>query len=361
VSATASASYDVVIAGAGPAGAVAAHVLARAGKRVLLADVPSEGAFKIGEALPGAALRLLRDLGLPVPTAGGPHTPIGGNLFSWGGEHLEATDFLNDLDGQGWRLDRPRFDADLRHSALASGAHFQPALITSAKRNAAIWNIALADGTHVEARWLIDATGRRATITRKQGARRSRDARLIAVYAVGEPSPDFALDRTLIEAVPNGWWYAARLPSGAPIAALHLHPRDAVALLAQPERWYDALATTRHLAPRLAHLNFGKPRALEACGARLDHFLGDGWIACGDAALSFDPISSQGIFSALHGGMTAARAVTKALDGDDSGLPAYAARLEDIRRIYLARWQALCRSEKRWPDAPFWAGYAAGA
>jgi flavin-dependent dehydrogenase len=361
VSATADARYDAVVAGAGPAGAVAAHVLARVGKRVLLADAPSDGAFKIGEALPGAALRLLRDLGLPVPAIGGPHTPIGGNLFSWGSDHLEATDFLNDLDGQGWRLDRPRFDADLRASAVESGAHFKAAIVTDAKRNAAAWQIAFADGTRVEARWIIDATGRRAAIARKQGAKRSRDARFVAVYANGEVSHDFQLDRTLIEAVPNGWWYAARLPNGAPIAALHLHPRDTVALLAEPERWHDALAATRHLAPRLAGLTFPKnPRAVEACGARLDRFFGDGWIACGDAALSFDPISSQGIFSALHGGMSAARAVIRALDGDAGGLQTYADRLEDIRRIYRTRWQALCRSERRWPDAPFWTGYGAG-
>ena len=48
--------------------------------------------------------------------------------------------------------------------------------------------------------------------------------RLIAIFArlsVTEgPMADPGFDRTVIEAVPEGWWYAARLPSGAVMAAL---------------------------------------------------------------------------------------------------------------------------------------------
>jgi 2-polyprenyl-6-methoxyphenol hydroxylase-like FAD-dependent oxidoreductase len=53
----------VVIAGGGPAGAITALVLARAGHRVLMADCTS-GAARTGEALPPAARPLLRDLNL---------------------------------------------------------------------------------------------------------------------------------------------------------------------------------------------------------------------------------------------------------------------------------------------------------
>lgn len=47
--------WDVLIAGAGPAGAVAARVLARAGRRVLLIDDSRPDLPKVGESLPGAA------------------------------------------------------------------------------------------------------------------------------------------------------------------------------------------------------------------------------------------------------------------------------------------------------------------
>jgi flavin-dependent dehydrogenase len=342
--------WDVVIAGAGPAGAVAAHVLAQAGKRVLMADIPFAGTHKIGEALPAAAGRLLRDLDLPLPSA--PHTPIGGNLSSWGSPDLQASDAMRDPDGPGWRLDRLRFDADLLSAARSSGAAHHAAHITTATRHDALWKIELDNSTQIEACWLIDATGRRAAIVRRHGAKRSRDARLVAIYALGQPSEGLELNRTLVETVPNGWWYAARLPSGAAIVGFHLHPRDAVKLLAQPNGWRDALARTRHLSRLLDGVAFDTPlRPVEACGARLDRFSGDGWIACGDAALSFDPVSSQGIFSALHGGMRAARALLE----DDTA--AYTESLEAIRQTYLSRWRSLCRSERQWPDSPFWASY----
>jgi flavin-dependent dehydrogenase len=101
------------------------------------------------------------------------------------------------------------------------------------------------------------------------------------------------------------------------------------------------------------------PQALEACGSWLDRPSGDRWIACGDAALAFDPISGQGIFSALYGGMTAGRAVDEALDGGRARLDAYSKRLQDIRRHYVLRCSATYRSEQRWPGERFWSTFSA--
>jgi flavin-dependent dehydrogenase len=347
--------WDVIVAGAGPAGAVAAYELARSGRRVLLADTVDPTSPKIGEALPGAAVRLLRSIELPVPGAGGPHTPIGGNISSWNSDQLVASDFLRDPDGPGWRLDRARFDADLRAAALRAGATSRSARVTDLERKDTGWNIRFKNGGTEMARWIVDATGRRAAIARRLEARRLRDASLVAVYASGTSAAGFALNRTVIEAVPRGWWYAARLPSGVALAGFHTHRRDAVHLLADPDRWRDALADTSHVGPMLADTQFKyPPRSLEACGAELDRCSGDGWIACGDAALSFDPISGQGIFSALYGGMTAGRAIDQALNGRNTILQEYSKRLENIRRVYVARCRAVYRSERRWMTETFW-------
>ena len=155
-----------------------------------------------------------------------------------------------------------------------------------------------------------------------------RDARLIALYATSASGGGFRLNRTVIEAVPRGWWYAARLPSGEAVAGFHTHHRDASALLANGDGWRSALADTRHVGPMLADAVFAHPpQALEACGSWLDRSSGDRWIACGDAALAFDPLSGQGIFSALYGGMTAGQAVHEALDGRSARLDAYSRRL----------------------------------
>ena len=348
--------WDVVVAGAGPAGAVAAAGLARAGRRVLLADRPDAGAgCKIGEALPGAALRLLRALDLPAPAPQGPHAPIAGTLSAWGSPDFIGTDSLRDPYGTAWRLDRRRFDADLREAACAAGATARPERVREAVRDGDSLRLQFDDGGEARARWIVDAGGRSARLARKLGARRWRDSRLIALYRTGTASADFRDSRSLIEAAPDGWWYAAWLPSGAAIAGLHTDAANAARIKAQPQTWQAELTATRGIGPFVAAASFTQILpAADAGGARLSAFYGEGWIACGDAAMSFDPISGQGIFAALHSGSEAAQAVHAALDGEHALLGAYARHMEEVWSIYRGRREALYASEQRWPDRPFW-------
>jgi flavin-dependent dehydrogenase len=346
--------WDVVVAGAGPAGAVAAARLARAGRRVLLADRVATGG-KIGEALPGAAVRLLRALALPAPGPQGPHAPIAGVLSAWGAPDFAVTDTLRDPYGAAWRLDRRRFDLDLREAALAAGATPRLALVRGVTREGDGLRLQFDDGSEERARWIVDATGRRSRPARKLGAQRQRDNRLIALYRIGLASEDFRDSRTFIEAAADGWWYAARLPSGAVIAGLHTDAEQAALIKAQPQRWNVALAATRDLGPLLASVQFMETLpAADAGGARLAPFHGECWIACGDAATSFDPISGQGIFAALHSGNEAAIAVHAALNGEAALLGAYGERMAEVWSIYRARHAALYTSERRWPDRPLW-------
>ena len=105
--------WDVLVAGAGPAGAVAAYVLARSGRRVLLANSVDPKVPKFGEALPGAAVRLLRSIGLPAPNSAD-RTCRSAAIFRPGMPiELIASDFFREPNGPGWRLDR----ASLRRAA----------------------------------------------------------------------------------------------------------------------------------------------------------------------------------------------------------------------------------------------------
>jgi hypothetical protein len=95
----------------------------------------------------------------------------------------------------------------------------------------------------------------------------------------------------------------------------------AARLRAAPDEWLAALATTRYIARVFPHPVLDIPlRAYEACGAWLEPVHGDGWVACGDAAMSFDPCAAQGIFSALYGSMAVAGAVQAALQGEMAAL-----------------------------------------
>lgn len=376
--------WDVVVAGAGPAGAVAAYVLARAGRRVLLVDALKPGTKKVGESLPGAARRLLHDLDLLALVDAGPHITSYGNASAWGSGELITTDFIRDPYGLGWHLDRPRFDADLRMAAQKVGVTcLQGQVVRILSKNDVSteggWRVIVkndqdnqddqddqnghfAHEIEIEARWLIDATGRRAFIARSQGSKRLRDAPLVALYTwitadLGNLGRD---TRTLVEATPDGWWYTALLPNQSRVIAFHVDAQDAAHILKTPHLWLKHLRRTQHIrhcvpehyAPGTKQM--APLRGTDACGARLTRFAGQGWIAAGDAALSFDPLSSQGMLNALYTGMKSGQAVHAALDEEWALIDAYRARLEAIRAAYLRHYEQFYQSERRWPNHTFW-------
>ncbi len=361
---------DVAIAGSGPAGSVAALALARAGYSVCLIDDVQPGTPKIGESLPGAARPLLRDLGLLTQVETGGHTPCYGNLSVWGSPEVIETDFIRDPNGLGWHLDRSKFDESLRQKALETGVRRLMARVQSVQWSGKDWSVLLSSGQQMTVHWLVDATGRRAAVARQLGARRQRDDDLVAVV-IWVPSCEEDRDtRTLIEAVPDGWWYTSRLPGAERqrVVVFHTVPQVASRMRREPKVWLDYLSQAQQVhgllgcmlsADELAAV-VTKPDALlvtEACGARLDRFWRDGWLAVGDAALSFDPLSSQGIFNALYTGMMAGRALDAVLSGKENALQGYTNQLESIRAAYLRHHRVFYRAEERWRDRTFWSRY----
>ena len=347
--------WDVAVAGAGPAGAVAAYTLARLGCRVLLVDEIKPDVRKVGESLPGAARPLLRDLKLLSLIEDGSHLRSYGNLSAWGASELAATDFISDPNGPGWHLDRARFDASLRDAAQAASAVLRSSRVETVTASDDGWRVMLT-GEEISARWLIDATGRRAIIARSQRVSRQRDDALVALCAWAEMPATDTDSRTLVEAAPDGWWYTARLPDSTRVVVFHVDADDAAEILHTTGAWQTQLARTAHISRVMAGAKFiDEPRGAESCGARLDQYAGNRWLATGDAALSFDPLSSQGILNALYTGWKAGQAIAAALSDNLAPINAYVTQLASIRTAYLNRHRAVYQTERRWADRPFWA------
>ncbi|WP_051249146.1 NAD(P)/FAD-dependent oxidoreductase [Inquilinus limosus] len=354
--------WDVVVAGAGPAGATAARILARSGLAVLMVDRLAKATPKIGETLPEAALRLLDRLGLGGIAAArdepdGPHWPVGGSLVAWNTDTLVPTDALRDPAGRGLRLDRRRFDADLRAASIAAGVVHRPADVAAVARSGQGWTIDLDDGGATHAAWIVDATGRRARIARLLGGSRRWAAPLVALYGTGVPGRNADLDRTVIEARPDGWIYAGRLGTGRWVFGYHTRPREA-ARLRSSKRPGEIFAGAPGLDGLLGPVRFDPGLvALDARGGALDPPCGAGWVACGDAALAFDPVAGQGLFNALRSGLAAAEMVAGAMAGGaEAGR--YVDEMARVAEIYAMRRRALYRAERRWADRSFWQGQA---
>ncbi|RNF83311.1 NAD(P)/FAD-dependent oxidoreductase [Montanilutibacter psychrotolerans] len=360
--------FDVAIAGGGPAGAAAAIVLARAGMRVLLADSGCERAFRIGENLPPSARSLLHELGVLDRVLADGHRPSHGTLAFWGEDAPHASDFLFQLHGHGLQLDRARFDGLLRLAAHDAGAE----VVESARLHLDARTDAGAQPTQrlrlrpidddmreVETRWLIDASGRAATLARRLGALRRQHGRLLAFYLRMRSENGSDQDgRTCVEAVEDGWWYSVLLPGGERVAAF-LSDADLVdsrALLDGNGVWVK-LQQTRRLRELFAEQGYrpsGRARGADASSTELDHAAGDRWLAVGDAAGAFDPLSAKGISNALYTGLKGAQALI-AHDGGDLEAPTrYAEHLHDIHRVHLGQLRSFYATQPRWAHMPFW-------
>jgi len=320
---------DVLIAGAGAGGAACAIAAASRGCRVLIADA-GEAKHRLGETLPGAARKLLAELGVLEAFEADRHPPSLGLASRWGSASVEVRDALADPHGAAWRLDRAGLARRLLERALQCGCRLvTPARVASAAAETGRWRVRLAGAADREVRcgYLVDATGRSSVLARMLGARRVRTDNLVCDMLVSPGGAPAALDGfSLVEALPYGWRYATRLPGGERLTSVHSD--------------FDLLARPRDGSTRVA-----------AWSARLVRFAGPGWAAVGDAAYAFDPLSSQGLFNALYSGL---RLGEKLAAAPAQAPAAHAAEMEAVWSAYRRHQRLYYAAEPRWRALPFW-------
>ncbi len=355
--------FDVVILGAGPAGMLAAICLARAGKKVALLDRPagqnkSLEYTKVGESVPAAINVFLQKLNLNLVDAT-IHRPIPGSDSLWAGEQLQQ-DSIQHSQGMGWRLDRIEFEKDLLRQAIQSGAELLPASLHNSHHDGTRWQLKIDTNECIESEFTVDASGRTAVLARKSGSMRIKGPPLVALWAVGQPAETYTA-QTLTESQANGWWYGAHLPDGRPLAIFHTSARYAAELSHQPEKWWKQFSSTYLLQKKINSqtLHNAELKINEARTTSLQQPYGDYWAACGDAALSFDPLSSQGIFNAL----ASAHMLSQAILNPDrqAAMQGYSEQLGKIADIYQLRRLQYYQRAYEFHGHEFWKEQLAGA
>jgi flavin-dependent dehydrogenase len=279
--------WDVLVAGAGPAGSTAARILAGRGLRVVLADRLDRPTRRLEVVSPSLG-SLLNGLGL-LDLLDDPSIarPCLGIRRRWGHASEQVEDFLVHRGGAGHVVDRARFDAALRERAAAAGARFVPLRIVGASAGSAGVHVGLSDRSAIAFARVVDATGRPASVARRLGAIRRCSERLAARLdeRLADPAGD-APGWLQVVGRADGWRYTVQGPGKL------------------TESW--SISALR---------KGGGTSCEDASSARLDRAAGTNWVAVGDAAAAFDPVTSQGLANALS---TAAVAAGMILAGDDA-------------------------------------------
>jgi flavin-dependent dehydrogenase len=351
-------SFDVAIVGGGPAGsATALSLLARAPSlAVILIEATRYDAARVGETLPPPARTVLEHLGVWAAFRNQHHREVHGTSAAWGSTTPLDNDFFFMPANTGWHLDRTAFDRMLAHEAQRLGATLLvDDRVRDAKHAAGEWRLKLSNAGAVAAGFIVDATGSRAIVARRCGARFLAADQMVGIARFYEGGGDDL--RTLVEAFEDGWWYTAGLPGGRRIVACMTDADLARRLkLNETEEWRRKLAAMPYLGSVLQQ---SRPCSdvitRSAASGRIEPVATKNWLAVGDTASRFDPLSSQGILKALRSGIFASYAIGDLLTrSDDSGLNRYRQYVREEFSSYAGVRTKYYQQEQRWPSKEFW-------
>ena len=312
---------DVIVIGAGPAGAAAAFHLAARGRSVLLLDRQPPGRSKpCGGGMAASVQRWF-----PFALTPAVEQVIQRVRFTWCLEDPVQAELPG--DSPFWIVRRARLDAFLGEQAAAAGAQLLQGRAAEQLQRAAdgLWQVGLGGGEQLSARGVLIADGSGSLLAARHGLGpgRPRHAATLSLEVQGAVAePDTA--RFEFGLVHHGFCWAFPRRDGWSIGVgsfLGSQQADSEAVL-------EALLPSLGLSPQAGERRRGRLRVWDGhhpLHGRGD--LGEGLLVAGDAASLCDPFLAEGLRPALLSGCHAATALDRWLAGDRDAPADYSRRM----------------------------------
>jgi flavin-dependent dehydrogenase len=352
--------YEVAVFGGGPAGASAAALLARRGRRVILFERDRFPRFHIGESLLPSANGPLAELGLQERVRAENFPQKWGATFTTADGTIERyADFSAAQEvrqPQTWQVPRARFDQILLEHAEQSGVSVRHGYrVVDVRFDGEGVTVAYTDAEQqpgeVRVEGVIDATGRPGVLARKLDLRvpepRLPNIAVFSHYAgvprqVGRRSGDIR-----IVARPDlGWFWLIPIDERLTSVGVVLRRPvfDSWPRMSHEEILAKAIDETPAVAALLADASREWPVRVEKdFSYSAKAYAGDRWLLAGDAGAFLDPVFSTGVAIALESGVECGREMDAALFARDFRVARFAAfdrrqgqRYRAFRRFVLA-------------------------
>jgi geranylgeranyl reductase family protein len=311
---------DVIVVGAGPAGASAAFCLARAGVRVLLVDRNRGAHEKVcGGGLLRGSLRQLQHLGLlERVVASQAVAPQGARLMAPDGTvaNLPFPKPSGDEPGFIRIIRRAELDNALIQAACSAGATYMPGVHASTttcdSQGAIVYAEEQGKSIALHSQLVIAADGATGVFSRRLGlAPKSQTCLAVRAYVTADDRyPDMTDFLFLPETLPLYCWVFPVAP-GLCNVGLALAPGHDAGLVAQLRRAITETPALRDRLPR-AEIVGGIQGGVLRTGLDVKAIFGERLLAVGDAAALISPLTGEGIKQALVSGELAALTILDA-------------------------------------------------
>ena len=354
-------NFDIIVIGAGPAGASSAALLAEKGHDVLVVEKEKFPRYHVGESLMPFCYFPLKRLGLvdKLQQSGNPKKYCV-QFVRQNGVVSQPFYFFQHMDHPSsttWQVWRSEFDALLLDKARQEGAAVleetkAQALLKDGDRVVGIRVVSKKSGTlELRAPLVIDASGRDCfSAVKEKWMERDPKLKKISIWTYfrgAKRDPGLDEGATTVAYLPRkGWfWY---IPLRDDVVS--------VGIVAEHQYLFDG--TTRELAEIFAreikenawieeHLasgeQYGEYYVTGEFSYRNRYCAMDGLVLAGDALGFLDPVFSSGVFLALKSGVMLADAASEALKKGDLSAENFAsygksmqAAIEIMRKIVYA-------------------------
>jgi 2-polyprenyl-6-methoxyphenol hydroxylase-like FAD-dependent oxidoreductase len=351
---------EVIIAGKGIAALVVSLLLKRKGISHLLLDrKTSRKRLALGETLPPSALPLLQSLDLLDLFESNSLHRTRGYHSAWGTKAITDHHFFSHSPFQyGLKINKQSLEQDLEGLTSENVLRFEKLTAIHLAQQGVTLELQNDRGpTVIRGRCLVEATGRNRALLKLLGID-SEEFDQLTSYSCHLPRRDHPkiTHSVFVESFEHGWGIVSRLSDDAQV--MSLFSRQRVGLhkeLKNYSCWPAILFGTAHLRDFLSVEASVKIVGGDAGSSRATQLAGTCWLATGDAAIAFDPLSSHGITNAVYTAHRAVEAIALHLsDPDEKYFRAYADSLSAIFAAYLGTKDELYQRERRWPTAPFW-------